>query len=112
VRLLMRLPLLRAYAHLEWNVDLTHRLIDSARLPHPFVTKVLFFGTKGWEMISRRSSHVPLFQPIKTTIRIRPVRTADSISHPFTEAEKSTASFRERIDWIRAKAPVDTVFFV
>lgn len=32
VRLRTRLPLLWAYAHLEWDVDLTHRLVDPAWL--------------------------------------------------------------------------------
>ncbi len=36
VRFLMRLPLLGACAHLERDVDLTHRLVDSARLRRSF----------------------------------------------------------------------------
>ncbi len=36
VRFLMHLPFLGACAHLEWNVDLTHRLVDSAGLRRGF----------------------------------------------------------------------------
>lgn len=32
VRFLMRSPFLRACAHLKWNVDFTHGLVDCARL--------------------------------------------------------------------------------
>jgi hypothetical protein len=36
VRLRTRSPLLWAYVHLEWDVDLTHRLVDSAWLRGSF----------------------------------------------------------------------------
>jgi hypothetical protein len=36
VHFLTRLPFLRACAHLEWDVDLTHRLVDSAWLRRSF----------------------------------------------------------------------------
>src|ERR1700730_678938 len=36
VRFLMRLPLLGARTHLEWDVDLTYRLVDSAWLRRSF----------------------------------------------------------------------------
>src|SRR5713226_8592929 len=36
VRFRMRIPLLRACAHLEWDVDLTHRLVDSTGLRRSF----------------------------------------------------------------------------
>src|SRR6202521_5484808 len=36
MRFLMRLPLLGACAHLEWDVDLTHRLVDSTWLRRSF----------------------------------------------------------------------------
>jgi hypothetical protein len=52
-----------------------------------------FFGTKGWEIINRRSSSVPFFQTMQTTLNLWV--QADSVSHPFSEAEKPTASFRE-----------------
>src|ERR1019366_5480932 len=38
MRLLMGLPVLWACAHLEWNVHLTHRLVDSAWLRRRFET--------------------------------------------------------------------------
>src|SRR2546422_3890698 len=36
VRFVMCLPLLRACAHLKWDVDLAHRLVDSAWLRRSF----------------------------------------------------------------------------